>query len=176
MSITYEAQDATERFSDSDMEQYGNFDTYAVLSGLAITYDGSNLTFDVAAGYVLHNGNVVKVVAQANAGTFVPDGSNPRWAWISIDSGGSVVLTHGTAAGTPDKPEVGDRVPIAAVKVVNGDTVANNIAVKLNKELLSRQMFTEGAAIAAASTVAVSGSMFRHITGTTGINCLAGDR
>jgi hypothetical protein len=173
MTRTYQADDTNERFADSDMEAYGDADRYAVLEGCAITYDVADLTFDVAAGFVLHNGNIVQVAAQANADTIVVDGSNPRWAVIRVDSGGTVDCFEGTAAATPEKPEVGDFVELAWIKPINGDTIADSIVTKLDKRIFVRQAFAKGSDIASASSLAVSGSLYRDVTGSTTITAIA---
>jgi hypothetical protein len=169
MTRIYQADDSNERFADSDMEAYGDNDRYAVLEGCAVTYDAADLTFDVAAGFVLHNGAVVEVSAQANADTIVVDGSNPRWAVIRIDNTGTADCFEGTAAATPEKPEVGDYVELAWIKPVNGDTVANSISVKLDKRIFARQAFIKGSDEASATSLGISGALYRDVTGATTI-------
>ena len=137
MAIVYQAQDADEFWHDSDAEQMGNQHNYGVISGCGVTYDAANMTYDIAAGTILHNGLVVTVAAQVNANTLVADSTNPRWTLISLDSTGTQVMTSGTAAATPGKPEVGDNVLIAAVKIEAAQTIANNISVKLDKRVMT---------------------------------------
>jgi hypothetical protein len=84
------------------------------------------MTVDIAAGVVTHNGNTVAVAAATNAVTLIADGSNPRWAWIHVTSAGVAGVTHGTAAATPAKPELGDNVCIAAVFIPASETIASN--------------------------------------------------
>lgn len=136
MALTLQSQDASEPFSDTDYELLGN-PTYRVVSGCAVTYDASNLTVDVAAGVIKHNGSFVTVSEQLNAVTIVVDGSNPRWSYLTLNGSGAVVLTSGTAAAVPVKPEAPEGVFLAMLRVVNGDTTANGIAVKLDKRILS---------------------------------------
>lgn len=140
MTITLQASDALEYFHDTDYELLGNQGRYGVFSGCAVTYDASDLTVDVAAGTVLHNGSVVQVAAQADAVTLVADGSNKRWSYIAVNSSGTVVLVSGDAAADsstePTKPELGDYVLLSMVKIEDAQTVANDIAVKLDKRVM----------------------------------------
>ena len=139
MAITAQFQDADEPVADTDAELSANQHLYGVISGCAVTYDAANMTYDIAAGSILHNGSVVAVSAQTNANTLVADSSNPRWTLISLDSTGTQVMTSGTAAATPSKPELGDNVWLAAVKIEAGQTIANNIAVKLDKRVMTHR-------------------------------------
>ena len=126
MAITWQATDTIEPAADTDIEQAANAHLYGVIAGCAVTFDAADMTYDVAAGQILHNGVVVNVSAQANAGTLTADGTNPRWAYIYLDSTGVEGLTHGTAAADPAKPEIGDNVAIAAVLIAAGATIANS--------------------------------------------------
>lgn len=135
MGLTSEYSDTVEPIADVDAEAATNQHLFGVISGCGVTYDAANMTYDVAAGLILHNGSVVSVAAQANAGTLVADGTNPRWATIYIDSSGVEGLVHGTAAADPSKPETGDNVAIAMVLIEAGQTIANNISVKLDKRV-----------------------------------------
>ncbi len=136
MALTLQAQDTDEPFSDTDYELLGN-PKYRVVSGCAVTYDAANLTVDVAAGVILHNGTFVTVSQQLNVVTIAVDGSNPRWSYLTINGAGTVILTSGTPAATPVKPEAPEGVFLAMLKPVNGDTIANDIAVKLDKRIWS---------------------------------------
>lgn len=126
MAITWQATDTIEPAADTDIEQAANAHLYGVISGCPVTFDAADMTYDVGAGTILHNGSVVSVSAQANAGTLVADGTNPRWAYIYLDSTGTEGLTHGTAAADPAKPEIGDNVAIAAVLIAAGATIASS--------------------------------------------------
>ena len=137
MAYTAAAQDTDEPIADTDFETVANQHNYGVVSGCGVTYDAADLTYDVAAGTILHNGILVAVAAQANAGTLIADSTNPRWAYIYLDSTGTEGLVHGTAAATPAKPELGDNVILAAVKIEAAQTIANNIAVKLDKRVMT---------------------------------------
>jgi hypothetical protein len=137
MAIVTQYQDADEYWHDSDAESVANQHLYGVISGCGVTYDAANLTYDIAAGTILHNGIPVTVAAQVDANTLVADSTNPRWTLISLNSSGTQVMTSGTAAATPSKPEVGDNVWIAAVKIEAAQTVANNISVKLDKRVMT---------------------------------------
>jgi len=132
---TWATEDAIEWAHDTMMEQFGNLANYNVVSGCAVTYDAANMTLDIAAGSITHNGSRVSVSAQANALTLVADGSNPRWSWIALDSAGAAVLVSGTAASDPAVPELGDYVELALVKIEAGQTIANNITYKYDKRI-----------------------------------------
>lgn len=132
----WETEDAIEWAHDTMMEQFGNLATYNVVSGCEVTYDAADMTIDIAAGSITHNGTRVSVTGGANALTLVADGSNPRWSWIALDSAGSAVLVSGTAAADPTVPELGDYVELALVKIEAAQTIANNITYKFNKRLV----------------------------------------
>lgn len=95
------------------------------------------MTIDIASGSIKHNGTTVSVSEQLNALTLVADGSNERWSYITLDSSGSAVLVSGDAAANgstePTKPEHGDRVILAMVKIQAGQTIANDCEFKLVK-------------------------------------------
>ena len=137
MPITAQFSDAVEPISDTDAELATNQHLYGVISGCAITYDAADLTYDVAAGVILHNGVSVTVAAQPNASLLVADATNPRWASIYLDSSGIEGVVHGTAAAVPSKPETGDNVLLAMVLIEAAQTIANNIAVKLDKRVMT---------------------------------------
>ncbi|KKN74335.1 hypothetical protein LCGC14_0391360 [marine sediment metagenome] len=126
MARLFEAVDTTEPFSDVDLEMVANMGTYHVVSGCALDYDAANMTVDIAAGVIVLDGVLVIVAAAANAVTMVSDGSNPRWAWIHVDSSGTAGITHGTAAATPAKPELGNVVAISAELIATSATIAND--------------------------------------------------
>ena len=71
MTRTWATEDAIEWAHDTMMEQFGNIANYNVVSGCAVTYDAANMTLDIAAGSITHNGSRVSVSAQANALTLV---------------------------------------------------------------------------------------------------------
>jgi len=146
MAIVYQASDANEYATDTDFEQFGNQGLYGVISGCAVTYDAADMTVDIAAGTILHNGTVVAVAAQADVLTLVEDSSNKRWSYVALDSSGTAALVSGDAAADsstePTKPELGDNVLLAMVKIEGGQTVANDIAVKLDKRVMLRGPFT----------------------------------
>ena len=135
MTRNWSAEDGIEWAHDTMMEQFGNIANYNVRSGCAVTYDAANMTVDVAAGSITHNGTTVAVTGGTNVLTLVADGSNPRWSWIALDSSGTAVLVSGTAAADPSIPELGDYVELALVKIEAGQTIANNITYKRDKRL-----------------------------------------
>lgn len=135
MTIVYQATDTTEPWADTDAEMLGNMGLYNVRDGCAVTYSGANMNATVASGNVTHNGSTVAVAG--GSVTLVADGTNPRWTWIYVDSTGTPGITSGTAASDPSKPELGDYVALACVKVEAGQTIANNIANKLDKRIMA---------------------------------------
>ncbi len=126
MARLFEAVDTTEPWSDVDVELMANMGTHHVVSGCAVTYDAGNMTADIAAGVIMLDGVRVIVAAQVNVVTLVSDGSNPRWAWIYVDSSGTGGITHGTAAATPAKPEIGNNVALSAELIATSATIAND--------------------------------------------------
>ena len=126
--MPYQAQavDDTEPISDTSWELTANAALYNVISGCDVTLDAGNMTVDVAAGTVTHNGAVVSVSSQVNVVTLTADGTNPRWAWIGINSGGTAVLVSGTAAADPSVPELGDNVALSLIRIPAAETIAAN--------------------------------------------------
>ena len=86
MARTFVLADSVVPNSHTHPEIAGNVNTYGVIAGCGVTLDAANLTLDIAAGAIVHNGKSVAVTAQANALTLVADGSNPRFALISLDA------------------------------------------------------------------------------------------
>jgi hypothetical protein len=174
--VAYQSQalDGTEPISDTSWEISANQQLYGVMDGCAVTYDAANLTFDVAAGHIMHSGDIVAVAAQTNADTIVVDGSNPRFTWIRVNSSGVVDIVSGTAGSDPVVPELGDYVALALLRPVNGDTVANDIVAKIDKRVPVKWMGFKGTDIASASTInfPVGGGSYYDITGTTTITAI----
>lgn len=137
MSYTAQFADTVEPVADTDMEVAYAANLYNVISGCAVTYDSGDLTVDVAAGQIMHNGTVVAVAAQTDAITLTADSTYPQWVYIALDNTGDTVAITGTPAAVPAKPELGDNVWLAAVKVEAAQTVANDIAVKLDKRYMN---------------------------------------
>lgn len=169
MPMTYDAQDADEYWHDTDAEQLGNAHLYGVISGCEVTLDGTDMTYDVASGSILHNGNVVAVSAQANAGTLVSDAANPLWAIIYLDSSGTEGVVHGTAATIPSKPEVGDNVMIHAVKLAPGQTLASSALVSLPKRVRTHASSgTSGYKYKTATQTFTGTTTYVDVTATSG--------
>jgi hypothetical protein len=126
--MAYQAQalDTTEPVSDTVWEISANLATYNVISGCAVTMDSGNMTLDIAAGVITHNGSTVVVAAQTNALTLVSDASNPRFSWVSLNSSGAAALVSGTAAADPAVPELGDSVSLMLVRIDANETIASN--------------------------------------------------
>ena len=126
---------STEPVSAADGILKGNATLYNVVSGCGPTYSAANLTVTCAAGVITHNGATVTVAGGASFWTIVADATNPRWTWLSIDSTGAAVVVSGTAAATPSVPALGDRVAVALLYVEAAQTIANNIATKIDKRV-----------------------------------------
>lgn len=135
MAYTAQAEDGIEPVSDTIWEIVANIANYNVITGCAPTYSAAAMTVDLAAGSITHNGAVVTVAAAAAGWTLVADSANPRWTWLCIDSAGSPVVVSGDPLAVPTVPELGDRVAVALCKVEAAQTIANNIAYKLNKRI-----------------------------------------
>ena len=175
MAMQQQFVDTNEPFHDVDAEALANQQMYGVMSGCALTYDSGNLTVDIAAGVVMHNGLPVTVAAQANAVTLVADGSNNRWSWIGVNSSGTGVLISGTAGTTPAKPEYStDIVPLGLVLVDAGLTLADQASQRLDKRTPVRYLGHKGTDISSATTLVTpsGGGNFFHVTGTTTITTL----
>lgn len=137
MTRTFALEDGVVPAAASILEIFGNIANYNVVEGCAVTYDGSDMTVDVAAGTITHNGTQVSVSVQANAVTLVADATNPRWSWVAVNSSGTAVLVSGTAAADPAVPDYGDTVPLALILIEADDTVANSITSKYDVRLFA---------------------------------------
>ena len=94
-----------------------------VVSGCAVTAQGSpDMTVAVAAG-VIQTGGVRYAVSSGNVTITAADGTNPRFDLIVADSAGAKQRRGGTAAASPifPTPTAGD-VVLAAVYVPASDT------------------------------------------------------
>jgi hypothetical protein len=94
-----------------------------VLSGGAVTAQGSpDMTVAVAKAAVLSN-RVLKAVAAANANIAAADGANPRLDLVVINSSGAIAVRTGTAAAAPKPPaRSANDVVLAVVYVPASDT------------------------------------------------------
>lgn len=110
------------------MEQVMSAGSYSVISGCTASYSGANLQVTIAAGIVVFNG--APLVVAGNVVTLTADGSNPRWGWIGIASTGTATWVPGTAAASPQVPELGDYVMCHLVLVSTSMTLASNATAK----------------------------------------------
>lgn len=101
-----------------------------VLSGCAVTAQGSpDMTVAVAKGAVLANG-VLKPVTAGNATITTADGTNPRIDLVVVDSSGAKAVRAGTAAAAPKPPiRTANDVVIAAVYVPAADTTISSAQI-----------------------------------------------
>lgn len=106
-----------------------------VLSGCAVTAQGSpDMTVAVAAG-VIKVGAVVVAVTSGNVTIGTADGTNPRFDLITVNNSGTKACTAGTAAASPVFPAIpSNSVVLAAVYVPASDTTiaTNQITDKRN--------------------------------------------
>ena len=156
------ADSAIEPVHDTMLEQFGNIANYNVVTGCTLSYSGANLEVTVAAGTVTHDGSTVSVAG--NAVTLVANGSNPRWTWIVIGSGGTAAIVSGTPAATPTVPEVGDNVEIALVYVAAGATIASSQTSYSRRLILPTPADTSVVTLASDQTSAAT-STLADITG-----------
>ena len=101
-----------------------------VLSGGAVSAQGSpDMTVAVAKAGVLTNG-VLKAVAAANATITTADATNPRIDLVVIDSTGAIAVRAGTAAAAPKPPaRTANDVVLAAVYVPANDTTISSAQI-----------------------------------------------
>jgi hypothetical protein len=94
-----------------------------VLSGCAVTAQGSpDMTVAVAKGAVLSNG-VLKAVTAGNATITTADGTNPRLDLVVVNSSGTKAVRAGTPAAAPKPPaRTANDVVLAVVYVPASDT------------------------------------------------------
>jgi len=135
MSYQLQAVDNVEPVSDSTFEQVGNQGLYNVVTGCGLTYDAADMTVDLAAGVITHNGAVTSVTGGTAAYTLVSDPTNPRWTWLAIDSTGAATQVNGDPAATPSVPELGDNVGVALVYVQAALTIASDATYKIDKRV-----------------------------------------
>lgn len=162
MARIYQSVDHVEVLTDTMMEQFGNEQAYHWDDGCELSYSATDLTVTIAEGNVTHSGADTPV--SEDTITLVPDGSNPLWAHIGIDSTGGAVVVHGTAAADPVPPELGDYVELALVKVEAAQTIANACSYKIDKRMKGKSLvqFVTGTGSTTASLtsdVAASGTI-----------------
>lgn len=150
-----------ETVTDTMVEQIASIATYNVVSGCEPSFSSSDLTVTVGAGSVKHNGTSVTVAGSSV--TLIPDGTNPLWAWVAINSSGAAVVVHGTAAANPTVPELGDYVEIALVLVEANQTIASRCAVKQDKRLFGARSI---AALGGAATAILNSNFTLNTTWT----------
>lgn len=129
--------DATAPFADEAQPDAGDFailgGTSGVISGGAVTGNGTNMTLTVASAYVLVNGTPL-----VNAGGSAVIGAalaNPRWDLVYINASNVITVLAGTAAATNPQLPVLDPVNGAVLCAVYIPTstsalVSNNLVDK----------------------------------------------
>lgn len=139
MAITFEAIPILETVSHVDVEQLGNQNLYAVISGCTVTESASDMVVTVAAGVALVNGVVTTVAG--NTITLVADATNKRWSYATINSSGTAVLVSGTpaasAAVAPTKPDPAGKTILKMYLVEAAQTIADNVAVAPDKRIIT---------------------------------------
>lgn len=180
MPYQIQYNDSTEPFHDTDAEILGNAQLYGVLNGCAVTLDSADMTWDIAAGQVLINGQIINVAAQTNVSTVSADATNPRWVSFLVDNTGTASAFAGTAAAAPLKPEINggtnpeNYVEVYAARVQAGLTILNNAGTRLDKRVPIRYPGYQGTDIASAATLSLpsGGGDVYDVTGTTTITAL----
>lgn len=74
-----------------------------VISGCAVTANGSNMVLAVAAGKV-KSGGIAKIVSAATPTISAADTTYPRLDYVFVDSTGTVAIRTGTPAANPKPP------------------------------------------------------------------------
>lgn len=119
----------------------GDFDILAagflgdgVLSGCAVTANGTNMVLTVAPGRVRLAGNSIAV---AGGTVTAASTTNPRFSVVSVNSSGTPVLTSGTAATNPVFPALlPTLVHLAAVHIPASDTSIQSTQVEDKRIML----------------------------------------
>lgn len=103
------------------------FDLNGVISGCAVTAQGTpDMTVAVASGTVIVDG-VLATVTSGNVTITAANGTNPRIDLVVVDSAGAKSAVAGTAASNPVFPDPAGKVVLAAVYVpANDTTIASN--------------------------------------------------
>ncbi len=173
MALTFESIAALEYVSHVDVEQLGNQNLYAVISGCTVTESVSDMVVTVAAGVALVNGVIVTVAG--NTITLVNDATNKRWNYATINSSGTAVVVLGTAAASaavePTKPDPGGRTILKMYKVEANQSIASDIAVAPDKRIIAPQGTQNGGTIASAGALPVT-HQYHVVSGTTTITSL----
>ena len=101
-----------------------------VISGCAVTAQGSpNMTVAVASGVVSVAG-VRATVSGANATIGTADGTNPRFDTITINNSGTIATTAGTAAAVPELPAIpSNSIVLALIFVPANDTTIATVQI-----------------------------------------------
>ncbi len=92
-----------------------------VISGMAATVTGSSMVVTIAAGVVRIGGR--RVIYAGGTVTAITDATNPRRALVTINTSGTLAITHGTAAAVPYLPNAGD-IPASSVALYAVDMPA----------------------------------------------------
>jgi len=134
-----------------------------VKSGCAVTESASpGMKVDVASGTGYLAWAEVSVSASVDLTVTAADGSNPRVDLVSINSGGTAVVTAGTAAAQPVAPSIpATSMPIAFLYVPTSDTTITDNQINDKRVILlagssPSPMFAENTGL----TTGVSGSAF----------------
>lgn len=123
-----------------------------VLSGAAVTAQGSpDMTVAVAKAATLSNG-VLKATAGANGTITTADATNPRIDLVVINSSGAIAVRAGTPAALPKPPtRTTNDVVLAAVYVPANDTTISSAQI-----VDMRVIRTQGPITIAKTTAAVT--------------------
>ena len=103
MANIWKTNDSVEPFDDGTAETIANQQMYGVIRGCAVTLDAADMTWDIAAGDVMHDGIPTAVAAQTNVTTVTADGSNGRWVLMRVKPGAPSASVCGVS-----QPQWGD--------------------------------------------------------------------
>lgn len=124
----------------ADIDGLANaFNRTGVITGCAVTAQGTpDMTLAVASGVIVVN-KVARVVAAGNVTITTADATNPRIDLVVVSSSGTKSVTAGTPAATPEMPAIpASSVVLAAVYVPANDTAIQSNQITDKRALLAR--------------------------------------
>lgn len=100
-----------------------------VVTGCVVTASGSDMVLSISGGVAVIRG--LPVVVTAGTVTAVADGTNPRIAHVTVNTSGTLAISHGTAAAYnppsndplgPDLPAITSAIVLAQIYIPDGAT------------------------------------------------------
>jgi len=130
----YNVLNATEFSTASQAIQMANAHITGVINGCVATESSSDMVVTVGPGTALIGGAIVAIAG--GDVTIVSNPTNLRWSVVYVNAAGAVQVANGDPAPNPQTepsiPNV-DGAAIKYYKVQAGQTVANNITIKIHK-------------------------------------------